>query len=278
MGIKLAGHTQLSHRSSDVYWKTPIGYREDGRPIYPMGGGAEDDDDGDDDDADDDGDADDDADDDDDSDDGGGDDDDDLSDSEKKLLGKLDKTLDEKLGKVGQQIADRLVNAQATRDRKAARLKAQQQGGGTGAGKNGKQQDQAAPVVDHTADIREGRVAYREYVGDQITFTSSEERNAATTLATALIEKAVRDGDDPDDAGREAAESVAKTLKNLRLSIRKQTIAQLKKDGRLVEKDGDGAGSQQNRTRSSGSGRGDMSKGAAAAARLLPDRVKSTTK
>lgn len=288
MNVKLAGKDRLIGAHSMDYWKTPLFHRADGRPVFPIGGASPDDDSNDDDT--------------DDGDDDGGDDGDDLdseiddalgeggddgdgdgeelTDSEKRLLAKLDKSLGEKMTKGIDRIADRLVNAEATRARKAAQSRRNNSGGGSGNGKSGGDKQETA--VDHSADIREARAIYREFVPDEYKFTSNDERDAALVIATSYVEQEVRGGANPDTAGKAAAELVAKTFKSVRKSARSQLLAELAKSGRLVKKDGAGGagggglGRQPNRAGTGRTASTDMQKGAEAAARVRPKRVEST--
>lgn len=216
MNVKLG----LSHRSDDPYWKTPIGY-VGGRPVFPMGGGADDD-------TDDDADLDDDPDGGDDGDDGDGDGSD-LSESEQRILDALNPRLEQ----MGNSIADRLVQAQRTRERKESRRQVR---GGDDRGSSGRssaaqrlaeQQEQQV-----REDIREARYAFKDAFGDTgVKFTSTEERDAANKLGRALVESAVRGGADPDDAGLDAAKQVATVFQNARKAAESSVMARLEKQG-----------------------------------------------
>jgi hypothetical protein len=285
--MKKLARVPVRHSLNDPYWKTPLTYRKDGSPVYPVGGASPDDDAADDDaDADDDdADADDDLD--AEIDDAVGDDDDaddaadaDLTPAEKKLAKRLEKTMAAQLTAATQSIADRLVNAQATAQKKAARAKAAAAAsGGTGKAKTA----DAAPVVDHTPDIRDARATYRELVAGEITFASNIEREAGMKLASAIISQEVPKGTDPDDAGKAAAQQVAATITAIRKDARKNLLLQLQKEGRLVKKEkdasagtGGGIGGQPNRGGTGTGARTDFQKGADAAARIRPRA--STTK
>lgn len=276
MKAKLAGVDKMIGAHPASWWKTPAFYRADGRPVFPIGGGAPDEDDDDDgaDDGGDDGgdDLDDEINDAVGDDDDGDDDDAELTPAEKRLAARLEKQLDSKLEKVGQSIADRLVNAQATAAKKAARARAAANGGG-------KPADKTAAVDDRTADIRDARATYREMVVGEITFASNVEREAGMKLAAAVVTKAVQSGVDPDEAGKQAAQEVAATITAIRKDARKQLLVQLKKEGRLVQKEkpegggagsGGGIGTQATRVATGASAKTDMQKGAEAAARIRP--------
>jgi hypothetical protein len=257
MNVKLAGAALINGRPMSQ-WRTPLGFRADGRPIYPIAGGAPDgDDDGDDDDLD----LDDDGDDDD------GDDDGDLSDAEKKLLGRLDKSLDEKLTKATDRIADRLVNAQRTAERKAARQR-DRDGAGTGrTSSSARQAEQREQQV--AGDIREARLAFKDAFADHgIRLATPEMREAASAMGRALVESAVRGGADPDDAGIDAAKKVAATIKGVQKSAESSVLRRLEKQGVDLTKIG-GSGSQPGKQ----PGRGPGKPGIAAQVKAGEDRA-----
>lgn len=289
MNTKMAGVDKMIGAHPESYWKTPLFKRKDGRFVYPIGGGAPADDDDDDDGG---GDADDDAADDDldaEIDDAVGDDDDtddddtSLTDAEKKLAKRLEKTMATQLAAATQSIADRLVNAQNTAAKKADRARAAARaaaGGGAGKGKA-----EETKVVDHTPDIRDARATYRELVQGEIAFASNVEREAGMLLAGAVITREITGGSsDPDEAGKKAAKSVAETITAIRKDARKNLLVQLRKEGRLVVKEkeagggtGGGIGAQPNRGGGTGkSVKTDYQAGADAAARIRPRA--STTK
>ena len=123
-------------------------------------------------------------------------------------------------------IADRRVNALLKEARKGSQKPKEDQSDKAG---DSKQES-------NTGDIREARLAYREYVSDEIKFLGNEEREHAMTLAQGLIHQQVEVlGADPDTAGREAAKTVAKQIKSLRKHYESRTITALKRSGALPE-------------------------------------------
>jgi hypothetical protein len=118
-----------------------------------------------------------------------------------------------------------------------------QQGQGQGQGNGGQDggQQQVASV-DHGAR-REARLAFREYLGDQIRFLSDTERNVAVQMGTANI--ATWDGEgDADQFGRQVAQNVAAAVKDLGAMYTRVVTEQLRKQGLLKEQpQGPGAGS-----------------------------------
>lgn len=130
----------------------------------------------------------------------------------------------------------------------------------------------AAPAGPAAGDVREARLAYREYVGDEIKFLGTVEREHAMMLAQGLLLGRLSDGDDPETAGREVAKAVAASTKDLRKHYEKLTVAALKRNGRLVE-DGSGPGRQPtNGGRKPGAVSG-WKAGESTAQRLLGDRM-----
>lgn len=119
-----------------------------------------------------------------------------------------------------------------------------QQAGTQQQGQQQGQQGEQQPVarVDQGAR-REARLAFREYVGDQIRFLSDVERAAANQIGTAMI--ATWDGDgDADQFGRHVAGQVAATVKDLGEMYKRTTIEALRKQGLLKDQpSGPGAGS-----------------------------------
>jgi hypothetical protein len=135
-------------------------------------------------------------------------------------------------------IADRRVNAILREIRGGGGQQQggqQQQGGGSGDGGGGQQQQQQAQQQP-TLDVRGARLSYREYIGDQITFISAEERAHAADLGAAMIaQRATEGATDDERVGREVAAAVAKQVKGLREHYETRVVAALKKRGALVE-------------------------------------------
>jgi hypothetical protein len=93
--------------------------------------------------------------------------------------------------------------------------------------------DAARERLDST--LREARLTYREYVGDEIKFGSSTERSFAADLANGLLYQRISEGDSAEEAGREVAQDVAKRVKQLREGYQTQMLANLKTRGVLNE-------------------------------------------
>lgn len=264
MNVKLVGGTQLIGGRPVSYWRTPVGFRADGRPIFPIGGGApdpDDDEDDNDDDLDDGGD--------DDEDDG---DDEDLSDAEKKLLGKLEP----KLQQMGQSIADRLINAQRTAERKAQRARERESRTGSTRGSASSRRAEEERERELKADIRDGRSAFRDAIGDTgVKFTDAEERDAANRMGRALVEAAVRGGADPDDAGVDAAKQVAAVFKTARKNAESSVMARLERQGVDVKalQKSTGKGTQPGRGPKTTSTETQIRAGEERARLLMPGRV-----
>lgn len=167
------------------------------------------------------------------------------------------------------------------------RLSGQQQngsqnGGGNddgGDGDNGgqQQQRQRRQSGPSDGDVRESRLAYREYVTDGFRFLGDVEREHAMTMAQAMLPTLLAGGMDPDEAGREAAKKVRTAVQGLRKHYEGQTVAALKRKGLLPE---DARPGQPPASTSTTRKPGDQSgyqAGAAKAGELFPDRQKSQT-
>lgn len=126
---------------------------------------------------------------------------------------------------------DRRVNGALNKVRKpGAKPQQQQDEGNDGDGGT-------APVV---ADVRGARLAFREYLPDQIRFLSPEEKALATEFGlTAINAKAAKGFDDEDAAGREAAAETVAFLKKARRYYSDRTKRALEKSGALKQ-DGQG--------------------------------------
>ncbi len=143
-----------------------------------------------------------------------------------KLTADVEARLDKRL----ESLFDRRINAVLKEIRKG------QPAADSGKTDQGDTPKGSAPAVDPNLP-RAARLAYREYVGDEVRFISTEERAHATELANALIGDMARRGqlDDEDQAGRQVAQQVAKQIKGLRAHYEARTTAALRKRGLLRE-------------------------------------------
>ncbi|MFE2751570.1 hypothetical protein ACFXGA_06155 [Actinosynnema sp. NPDC059335] len=148
------------------------------------------------------------------------------------------------LEREAQRIADRTVNA-VLREIRGARRQGDRgnQRGGRDQRRDRDDDRGAADSGPDPADLREARLAFREYLGDQYRPGTPTEREIAAELGGALIrEHLVTGGGDPDRAARTAADTVANRLRAHRRAIERQTVAALRKRGAL--RDDYGSGSQ----------------------------------
>lgn len=186
-----------------------------------------------------------------------------------------------------EQIADlinREVDRRMTSLYREVRGQAGQQGQqqGQGQGQQGEQQggpqsgQQQTPAGPSEADVREARLVYREYVGDEIKFLGTVEREHASTVAQALLRERIGRGDDPDRAGREVAREVASTVKALRQHYEQQTVAALKRRG-LLPDDGRGPGQQPVPGTAAPGAQSGFAAGQAKAAALFAERMPVAT-
>jgi hypothetical protein len=83
------------------------------------------------------------------------------------------------------------------------------------------------------ADVREARMAFREYLPDRIRVSNPAEREIAADLGARLITEQLADGGDPDRAARSAVDTVATRLRDYRRAIERQTVAALRRRGAL---------------------------------------------
>jgi hypothetical protein len=140
------------------------------------------------------------------------------------------------LEREAQRIADRTVNA-VLREIRGARPRSGDRDGQRGG--RGQRRDRDDDNRDmrggpDPADVREARLAFREYLGDQYRPTIPTEREIAAELGGALIrEQLATDAGDPDRAARTAADTVATRLRKYRRAIERQTVAALRKRGAL---------------------------------------------
>jgi len=139
--------------------------------------------------------------------------------------------LEERLGARFDAIADRRVNQL---------LRRQRQGGqGSGGQQRSQQQQEESPPTSSPEVVRATRLAFREYVADEVKFISSEERAFAMDLGAALMaQEANRGIEDEDEVGRRLAKDVAQRVKTLRKHYEDRTVAALKRKGLLPEKEG----------------------------------------
>jgi hypothetical protein len=277
-GLRAVAGWQYAH-AGDV-----IGHRADGRPIYLIGGGAPDDGDGDDggddggDGGDDDliggggGDGDDGGDDGDNGDDGDGDDDDEkLTPALKALISKeanriADKRINQALAKRGNRRAGRRDNADDDGD-------GDDDKGGNGGKPKGKQE--TGPT---SADLREARLVYRDFVRDEIEFIDNDERAFAADLAQGMLRDRLADHEDVEEAGEAVATEVAKRVRTLRANYQKATIAGLKRRG-VLPKDWKSTdkGGQQKRGPASRGTQAALDEGARRAQQVRPGRFAQET-
>lgn len=170
--------------------------------------------------------------------------DDDDADDDSKVKGKrkAPAAFDEEalLAKVESRI-DRRLNAVLREIRKPA-TKAPARGTGAPAARSSRQQQEPEPEVPE-ADVRGARLAFRDELAET-KFISPVERRFALDLGQTLIRARALDGfADEDVVGREVAEQVAKTVKDLRTHYEKQVKAALRRRGLLPEqKDGQSPG------------------------------------
>lgn len=176
-----------------------------------------------------------------------------------EIVAQVTKALEAKFD----SIADRRVNAIVKEVRKQQKP----------AGEEDKKDDSEKSSGPSDADVREARLAYREYVGDSgVKFLGDVERNHAMTLAKGMIPGLLAQGLDPDEAGRKAADDVASTIKSLRKHYESKTLAALKRQGQIAD-DTSGTG-QAVRTGTGKPGADSMlKKGQSKAAEMFADRI-----
>lgn len=153
------------------------------------------------------------------------DDDEEAPDDGDEIVDRIIERLDGKI----ESMFDRRVNAvlKEVRGTPNGRRRDRQERGGQGRDRE--------PV----ADVRGARSAFRDYVGDEVSFIGPEERRFATALGSALIaQRALNGFDDEDVVGAEVAAEVAKQVKSLRSFYETRTKTALRKRGLLAEKSG----------------------------------------
>ena len=138
-------------------------------------------------------------------------------------------------------IAQRRFEAET--DRRVNKALAKVQGKGKPAAKDSDEDEdedsgsgrQARPA----ADVRGARIAFREYLPDEIKLFSTEERQLATDFGQNLIRsKALEGFDDEDQMGLEAAKQTAAFLTRARNLYSSRTKRVLEKQGALVPQGG----------------------------------------
>lgn len=133
--------------------------------------------------------------------------------------------LEEKLGARFDAIADKRVNAILKEVRKQKPPAGTDDQGGS-------------PNGEPAPDARVARLAFREYVTDDLTFLAADERQFAMSFGAGLLAQNLKPGSDEDEVGRLVAVEVASQVKALRKFYEKRTIAGLKKRGALKETPG----------------------------------------
>lgn len=99
-------------------------------------------------------------------------------------------------------------------------------------GKAGQPKVKSAPTGATSAQVRGARVAFREYLPDEIKILGTEEREIANELGLALIGSAARKPiDDDDELGEDVAKKVAAILKKARSFYSARTQAVLQRQG-----------------------------------------------
>jgi hypothetical protein len=89
-----------------------------------------------------------------------------------------------------------------------------------------------------TGLLRGGRLAFKEYLTDEVKFLGAEEREMAIDLGNREVAALAASGiEDEDRIGREAAKTVADRVKKTRKFYEDRTIRALKRKGRLIEED-----------------------------------------
>ena len=137
----------------------------------------------------------------------------------------------------------RTVTSQIDRVINAARNPQYQQAHGQPAGHPGQQgqppqqwpQQPPVPTGPSDGDLREGRIAAREYLNGQMALGSVDEQAIAADLAAAMLPNLLMRGYTPDQAGREVAGQVAQRIKGLRGTYEQQMIHALRSRGALKE-------------------------------------------
>lgn len=123
-------------------------------------------------------------------------------------------------------------------------------------------------------DVREAREGFREALDDiEFRFVSKEERLAARELAESRLQSSLTEGADPYEVGADVAEEVVEQMKTLRKSYERKAVATLRARGVIKDKPGQKTGKGARKTDQAG-----FETGAARAARMFPDRVKTGDK
>lgn len=165
----------------------------------------------------------DDSDDDDDEEDQDGDDDEEDGFDEAEFLKKVESRIDRRVTGLMNKIEKRLSGIQQSQNR------------------SGTKQDKQEPV----ADARGARLAYRDYISDEVKFVGREERELAASLANGLIAQQIAAGeDDEDEIGSAVAKLVADRILKLRRFHETRTKSQLRRQGLLPDPKSGQAGAE----------------------------------
>jgi hypothetical protein len=97
-------------------------------------------------------------------------------------------------------------------------------------------QQQVSGGQSTSADLREARMVYREFVNESVKFLGPEERALAADLSAAQLQQAVTGGMDPDTAGRHVAAEVSKRIKDARGMYETSVVNALRRTGQLQER------------------------------------------
>ena len=99
------------------------------------------------------------------------------------------------------------------------------------------------PVAAPVADVRGARVAFREYLPDEIKFFSTEERELGMAFGQSQIKAAALAGfDDEDEVGKNVATATAEFIKKARNLYSARTRRVLKQQGALKDQPAGPAG------------------------------------
>jgi hypothetical protein len=140
------------------------------------------------------------------------------------------------VGRHVQSAIDRLVNQQRNPQWQQAHGQPSQQQGQP----SQQPQPQYAPPAPvptgpSDGDLREARMAAREYLTGSITFGNVDEQGVAADLAASLIPGMLGRGYTPDQAGREVATQIAGRITQLRRSYEEAFVRALRARGGLRE-------------------------------------------
>jgi hypothetical protein len=93
----------------------------------------------------------------------------------------------------------------------------------------------AGPPQTSSADLREARMVYREFVGESLQFVGPQERALAQDLSSMQLLQAIQSGMDPDTAGRHVASQVTSRILDARGMYEASVVNALRRSGRLSE-------------------------------------------